>query len=66
LTETETQGPAKGTAEEGEEEPYEWLWDRLQNKWVKVTPKNSQGRRCGRCGCSCPCACADCLHQCCS
>ncbi|MGD0638531.1 MAG: hypothetical protein ABSA72_10885 [Nitrososphaerales archaeon] len=49
-----------------EEELYEWIWDKVQNKWVKITPLNSDGRRCGHCGCSCPCTCADCLYQCCS
>ena len=52
-------------AEEGEE-LYEWYFDRVQNKWIKVTAANSNGRRCERCGCVCPCSCADCLYQCCS
>ena len=55
-----------GGGSEPAEEPYEWLFDKAENKWVKITAKNSQGRRCGRCGCGCPCACADCLYQCCS
>jgi hypothetical protein len=55
-----SEGP--GTAEE----PYEWAYDGAQGKWVKITAKNSNGRRCGHCGCACPCACADCMHQCCS
>jgi len=45
------------------EEPYERAYDSVQNKWVEITAKNSQGRRCGRCGCNCPCTCADCLYQ---
>jgi hypothetical protein len=51
---------------ERSEEPYEWFFDKVQNKWIKVTSANSQGRRCGQCGCSCPCECADCLYQCCT
>ena len=65
---TEPQAQTPGSPEESgtEEELYEWFWDRVQNKWIKITPANSQGRKCGQCGCSCPCACADCLYQCCS
>lgn len=48
-----------------EEEPYEWVCD-AQGNWAKVTAKNGNGRKCGRCGCACPCTCADCLYQCCA
>ncbi len=54
------------TSQTLEEEPYEWAYDAPQGKWVKVTAKNSNGRKCGRCGCACPCNCPDCLHHCCS
>ncbi len=59
-----TSQPLEGS--ETAEELYEWSYDKVQDKWVKVTAKSSQGRKCGRCGCSCPCTCADCLYQCCS
>src|SRR5579862_2904090 len=48
------------------EELYEWAYDNVQNKWVKITAANSQGRKCGPCGCACPCRCSDCLFQCCA
>jgi hypothetical protein len=57
--------PSAAGSEEAEE-LYEWAYDSAQGRWLKITAKNSQGRRCGRCGCSCPCTCPDCLHQCCS
>lgn len=56
--------PAGGL--ESGEELYEWAYDEKEGKWVKITARNSHGRRCDRCGCDCPCRCADCLHQCCS
>ena len=55
-----------GVESETSEELYEWAYDNVQGKWVRITAKNSNGRRCARCGCSCPCSCPDCLHQCCS
>jgi hypothetical protein len=66
LTEKEETVLTSPQEHESDETLYEWLWDRVQNKWVKITAENSQGRKCGKCGCSCPCSCADCLYQCCS
>ncbi len=66
LSGSEVANPESSEGSGTTDELYEWFFDKIQNKWVKVTQANSKGRRCGNCGCSCPCTCADCLYQCCS
>ena len=45
------------------EQTYEWA--EIEGKMVKITAKNSNGRKCLGCGCNCPCKCADCRPVCC-
>jgi len=47
-----------------QEELFEWAYE--DGQWLKITPKNSNGRKCGKCGCNCPCRCDDCKIGCCS
>ena len=46
-----------------QEEKFEWVEE--NGKLVKITAANSNGRKCGHCGCDCPCDCECCQWRCC-
>jgi len=46
-----------------QEEVYEWIEE--DGVLIKITSKNSNGRKCGHCGCNCPCRCKCCQLRCC-
>ncbi len=51
-------------SEQETKEIVEWIVE--NGTLVKITAKNSNGRKCECCGCKCPCECACCKKFCCT